>query len=162
MKQLFVIMGVSGSGKSTVSQALANFTEWPFLEGDDFHPDSNVAKMAGGTPLTNQDRVAWIDAMVEAIKAHESEIVLLSCSALNSFVRERLETGCQRQVKWIYLKLSREALLDRLNSRKDHFMKSDLLDSQLAAMEPPDDAIILDGTKSVEALTHDIIDCLKP
>lgn len=157
MKQLFVIMGVSGSGKSTVAQALSDMTGWPFLEGDDFHPAANVAKMAGGTPLTNQDREAWIEAMAETVRKTEPHTLLLSCSALNRFVRDGLENGCQRKVSWVYLKLSREALLNRLNNRADHFMKSDLLDSQIAAMEPPDNAIIFEADKPIDVLVTEII-----
>lgn len=159
---LIVIMGVSGAGKSTIGSALAAQNDWPFLEGDDFHPDVNVKKMAGGTPLTNVDREAWIDAMARAVRHQTNPILVLACSALNDFVRERLMQKCGRQVIWINLELSRETLLDRLKNRKGHFMKADMLDSQIEAFRPPVEAFSIQADKDRQDVLNDISLALMP
>jgi gluconokinase len=160
MRTLIVIMGVSGAGKSTIGSALAEKMHRSFLEGDDFHPKANVEKMASGAPLTNQDRKAWIDAMGIAIAASKNETLILSCSALNEFVRTRLTETCGRKVVWVYLHLTRGALFKRLQNRQGHFMKADMLDSQLDAMHPPAEAIRVDGDQTIDVITADIIDAM--
>lgn len=161
MKYLIVIMGVAASGKSTIASELSEAEGWKYLEGDEFHPEANVEKMAGGTPLTNKDREAWIDAMAEAVREYESGPVILSCSALNDFVRERLRTGCSRAVHWVYLDVSREELTRRMQARENHFMKEAMLDSQLAAMKPPEDCLRINGNQSVVAILEDVKSALK-
>lgn len=165
MKRLIVIMGVSGSGKSHISRKLSKKIDVPFLEGDDFHPEANVSKMAGGIPLSNQDREAWIEAMADAIKSHSEDTLVLSCSALNDFVRIRLKDGCDRHIDWIYLDISRDELLHRLQRRKNHFMKADLLDSQLEAMQPPKEAYrVNENLKPFEMVysIREYLDSVKP
>lgn len=165
MKRLIVIMGVSGSGKSHIGRSLSKKMGVPFLEGDDFHPKANVSKMAGGTPLTNQDREAWIEAMAEAIRGHAENTLVLSCSALNDFVRSRLKNGCGRHIDWIHLDISRDELLRRLQKRKNHFMKADLLDSQLEAMHPPKEAYRVNESLKPFEMVHSIreyLDSVKP
>lgn len=132
-----IVMGVSGSGKSVVGNAVAEAFGWPLLEGDDFHPESNVAKMASGTPLNDDDRWPWLDAIAEAIRTSDTG-VFVTCSALRRVYRDRLRAGAGRPVVFLFLDGSRETLAERIGARKDHFMPPALLDSQLATLEPPD------------------------
>ena len=150
MNHLIVIMGVAASGKSTIASRLSDAKGWQYLEGDEFHPEANVEKMAGGTPLTNKDREAWIDAMALAVVQNESDPIILSCSALNAFVRNRLQDRCDRAVSWVYLKVPREELIRRIEERENHFMKEAMLDSQLSALEPPEDCLEVDADHSIE------------
>lgn len=156
MKHLVVIMGVAASGKSTIASKLSKATGWRYFEGDDYHPKANVRKMSEGTPLTNKDRVAWIDAMAGAVREDKTDIVILSCSALNEFVRQRLSKGCARKVDWVYLKVSREELTQRMQAREKHFMKESMLKSQLSAMEPPKVCLEVDASQSVQETLNQI------
>lgn len=156
MKYLIVVMGVAASGKSTLAAKISEEMGWPYLEGDDFHPPDNVEKMAGGTPLTNQDRIGWINAMATSVKEKQENIVILSCSALNAFVREKLRDGCARKVHWVYLEVSRAELTRRMQARENHFMKESMLDSQLAAMNPPPDCLHIDGDKQSDQVFRDV------
>ncbi|WP_416877007.1 gluconokinase [Litorimonas sp.] len=156
MKHLIVIMGVAASGKSTIASKLSEAEGWKYLEGDEFHPEANVEKMTGGTPLTNKDREAWIDAMAEAVREYETGTVILSCSALNDFVRTRLIEGCACSVHWVYLQVSRKELTRRMQARENHFMKETMLDSQLAAMKPPEYCLRINGDQSVETVLDDV------
>jgi len=161
MKHLIIIMGVSGAGKSTLAKSLSEALDIPFLEGDDFHPTENIEKMAGGTPLTNDDRIAWIEAMGGAASEEKAAHIILSCSALNEFVRDSLARHTDRHIHWVYVKVSREELLRRLRTRDNHFMKDELLDSQLAAMEPPDNAIVINGNPSLSTCLDEAMGKLK-
>lgn len=162
MKHLIVIMGVSGAGKSTLAKALSEELDCPFLEGDDFHPSANIEKMSGGTPLTNEDRRAWIKAMSRAVSAMDSNVVVLSCSALNEYVRDQLSTGVNREIHWVYLKVSRAELIRRLKTRPNHFMKASMLDSQIEAMSPPSNAIIIDGDQAFKDCLSKALTQLNP
>jgi carbohydrate kinase (thermoresistant glucokinase family) len=137
--QILVVMGVSGSGKSTVARELAARLGWPFQEGDDLHPPANVAKMHAGTPLDDADRIPWlheIAAWIDArIAAHESGIV--TCSALKHAYRNIL-VGDRPQVRLVYLQGDKAMIARRLAARKGHFMPPGLLDSQFATLEEPD------------------------
>lgn len=140
----FITMGVSGSGKTTVGEALANFLKVPYKDADDFHPPENKDKMKKGIPLTDEDRVPWLQALKDEIyKAilHQS-IVVLSCSALKKRYRDFLRKGCSiDQVVFIYMKVvDRDAIRERMRVRQiqtGHYMPPSLLDSQLAALEEP-------------------------
>jgi gluconokinase len=135
---VIVVMGVSGSGKSTVAKALAKDEGWPILEGDDYHPPANVAKMASGTPLTDEDRWPWLRAIAAAIDAAraggQNEVV--ACSALKRAYRDIL-IGDRNDVRLVYLQGSKQLIGDRLKARKGHFMPPALLDSQFATLEEP-------------------------
>lgn len=132
-----VVMGVAGSGKSTVAAVLRDRLGWAAAEGDDFHPAANVAKMSSGTPLTDDDRWPWLDLIAgwtaERDAAGESTIV--TCSALRRVYRDRLRTAPGRTV-FLHLAGSRDLLAGRMTQRTDHFMPSSLLPSQLEALEP--------------------------
>jgi gluconokinase len=138
--QAIVIMGVSGCGKSTLASLLAQQLACPFLEGDTFHSQANVAKMRGGEPLTDADRWPWLDmlggAITAAVKAEG--VAIAACSALKHVYRDRLRTAIGRPTAFVLLEVGREELLRRLNSRPAHYMPGSLLDSQLAILERPD------------------------
>jgi gluconokinase len=128
-----VVMGVSGTGKSTVGRALADALGVPFVEGDDLHPPANVAKMAAGIPLTDADRAPWLD-LVAARLAGTPAVV--ACSALRRIYRDRLRSEAP-DLALVFLHGTREVLAARMTERPGHFMPTSLLDSQLATLEPP-------------------------
>lgn len=145
---VLVLMGVSGSGKTTIGEAVATRLGWPFLEGDALHPAANVAKMSGGTPLTDEDRWPWLDAIRAWIDARVTDGThgVVACSALRRSYRERLGIG-RNGVGVVVLRADRALLIARLAARKGHFMPVTLLDSQLATFEMPDadeHAIVVD------------------
>lgn len=153
-----IIMGVSGVGKSTIGKALSEKTGWSFIEGDHFHPPENVDKQASGIPLENADRVAWIAGLVDAAnELNSSDPTIISCSALNEFVRSRLVLGCRRACKFVWLDLPVDKLNSRLAVRKDHFMPANLLASQLRALDPPTDALHIQAQQSVEDICAEIL-----
>lgn len=141
----YVVMGVSGCGKSTVARTLAEKRGGLFLDADDFHPPANKEKMAAGIPLTDDDRWGWLDALNAELKQQtlEARDVFLACSALREVYREKLRAGLP-SLRFIYLKGSREVIARRLGERKGHFMPAALLDSQFATLEEPKDAIVVD------------------
>lgn len=146
--QHLVVMGVSGCGKTTVAEEMAAVLRWPFDEGDQFHPPANIAKMSAHTPLTDEDRWPWLQALADRIAAHEGagRSSILSCSALRRSYRDILRSGAPR-VRFVHLHGDRAVLAARLGARTDHFFPSDLLDSQFATLEPlgPDeDGIVVD------------------
>jgi gluconokinase len=134
---IVIVMGVSGSGKSTVARLLAARLAWPYVEGDDLHPAANIAKMAAGHPLDDADRAPWLatirDRSAMLLRTHGGCVV--ACSALRRMYRDVLrEAG---PVRLAYLEVEREELHRRLIERHGHFMPTALLDSQLATLEPP-------------------------
>jgi gluconokinase len=134
---IVVVMGVSGSGKTTVARALATAMGWQFAEGDDFHPAANVAKMRSGHPLTDEDRWPWLEAVGAWIGARESagESAVVSCSALRRAYRDVLRRD-RPDVRFLHIVVSSEVIHDRMEHRADHFMPASLLASQLATLEP--------------------------
>ena len=131
---VIVVMGVSGSGKTTVGEALAARLHVEYADGDAFHPAANIAKMSAGHPLTDDDRWGWLDAMAGWIHGHVATGGVLGASALKRCYRDRLRTG--GEVWFLHLSGDRELLAERLRARAGHFMKVALLDSQLADLEP--------------------------
>jgi carbohydrate kinase (thermoresistant glucokinase family) len=133
---ILIVMGVAGTGKSTVAGLLAERLNWEFQEGDALHPPANVAKMSSGTPLTDEDRWPWLDAIAAWIKekSRRGEPGILTCSALKRSYRDRLRGP---NVIFVFLNGSREVITARMASRADHFMPPALLDSQFATLEPP-------------------------
>lgn len=127
-----VVMGVSGCGKSTVGQLLAQKLSARFIDGDDLHPESNKAKMAAGNPLNDDDRWPWLALVGQALAEGQT---VVACSALKRVYRERILSAAP-QTKFVHLSGSREVLEQRLGARSGHFMPASLLDSQLATLEP--------------------------
>lgn len=146
-----IVMGVSGSGKTTVGVALAAALGWRFLDADDLHPPANVVKMAGGVPLTDEDRWPWLERLHEALAAalERGEDVVVACSALKKTYRRYLEVDAAR-TRWVYLHAPPEVLAQRLRHRPGHFMPPSLLASQLATLEPPEGALPVDVTPPVD------------
>jgi len=133
-----IVMGVSGSGKSTIAEILAGRLGWPFRDGDEFHPPANVAKMHAGMPLTDEDRWPWLAAIAAWIaEAREKgEHVIVTSSALRRVYRDALRDG-HGDVRFVFLEGSKDLIATRLAKRKNHFMPPSLLDSQFATLEPP-------------------------
>jgi gluconokinase len=156
-KPLIVVMGVAGSGKTTIASGLAERLGVPFVEGDSLHPAANVKKMAAGIPLTDEDRWPWLEAIgermeVERVTGHG---VVVSCSALRHAYRDCLRKKVNGKVHFILLDGSRELITDRMKQRKGHFMPPALLDSQFATLEKPtadEHAVILDISHPVPSL----------
>jgi gluconokinase len=140
-----LLMGVAGSGKTTIGRELAAELGWKFADADDFHPPANVAKMSAGIPLDDTDRAPWLAAIRLYIDARlaAGENAVVTCSALKEKHRAVLLTGTT-DVKLVYLRGSRELLWSRLSGRSGHFMKPAMLDSQLATLEEPANALTLD------------------
>lgn len=151
-----VVMGVSGSGKTTVARCMADALGWPFAEGDDFHPPVNVVKMSSGTPLTDEDRAPWLEAVARWIGEQEAagRSAIVTCSALKRAYRDVL--GRDNPSVWfVHVSSSPIALQHRLETRSGHYMPASLLASQLEALEP----LELDEpgvTVSGEGLPHEV------
>ncbi len=143
--RLLLLTGVAGSGKTTIGKRAAAALGWPYFEADDFHSDTNRAKMATGTPLTDEDRAPWLAAIrtkMDAVRAAGGRAVF-TCSALKQSYRDVL-TGGTDDVVLVFLTADRETILARVARRRGHFMKADLVDSQFEALEPPADAVTID------------------
>ena len=154
-RRLIIVMGVSGCGKSTIAGALSEALGGLFLEGDEFHPDENVAKMRAGTPLNDQDRIRWMDAILDAIAAAKSRDVILACSALTPYVQERLRDAAVDTYHWAHLDINQATASDRMHARA-HFMPPELLASQFSALQLPDDAMRFDASLPVDELVAQI------
>jgi gluconokinase len=131
-------MGVSGSGKSTLGAGLAVRLGWPFIEGDALHPRANIEKMGAGHPLTEADRLPWLESIAEVISVELSagRSCVVACSALKRAYRDLVRSRCPG-TRFVYLAASRATLQARLSSRHSHFMPATLLESQIADLEPP-------------------------
>jgi gluconokinase len=154
-------MGVSGSGKSTIADKLAERLGWTFEDGDRFHPKSNVAKMSAGVPLTDEDRWPWLQAIADEIDrvCTAGEHAVIACSALKRAYRDVLVHG-RSDVRIVYLKGTQELIASRLAQRKGHFMPPGLLDSQFKTLEPPNQSehpVTVSIDASVDAIVDDIV-----
>jgi gluconokinase len=160
-----VMMGVAGSGKTTVGEALAARLGVPFHDADEFHPKSNVEKMSAGIPLTDEDRWPWLDAIGAAIRATPVEDgIVVSCSALKRAYRERIAEAAVRPATFVHLDGSEALLAERLKGRKGHFFPPSLLASQLKTLEPlqPDEpAIRVSIDQSVDRIVDAIVERLR-
>jgi gluconokinase len=134
---IIVVCGVSGAGKSTVGELLAQKLDWKFYEADDFHPTPNIEKMKVGVPLTDEDRQPWLDKLQQLIKRclAARENAILACSALKKSYRDQLRVS--EDVKFVFLHGNRAQVDKQLRQRRGHFMNPALLDSQFEALEPP-------------------------
>jgi gluconokinase len=153
-----IVMGVSGSGKTTIGGALAQRLGCPFYDGDDFHPPANVAKMASGIPLTDEDRAGWLAALTDIIRSGlvSGAKGVIACSALKESYRNLLRLD-HRHVKFVYLKGSYELILSRMQTRAGHYMKPTMLQSQFAALEEPAGVLTVDISHSPDDILDTII-----
>lgn len=145
-------MGVSGCGKSSVGAGLSQRLGIPYRDGDDLHPAANVEKMRAGHPLTDDDRWPWLDRVAAVLAADAP--VIIGCSALRRAYRDRLRAGAGGPVQFVHLAGSRELLAKRMSARTGHYMPLSLLDTQLAALEPPspDEALTIDIDQTLDAI----------
>lgn len=159
---VIVIMGVSGAGKTTVGRALAERLGARFVDGDEYHPPANVAKMRGGTPLTEGDRETWLRRLRSEIDAWRAarETVVLACSALTRRSRDLLGTA-RDGVRLVHLRGAQSLIAGRMHDR-EHFMPASLLASQFATLEPPEDALELEVARSPDELVACILAALDP
>ena len=175
---IVVVIGASATGKSTLGKALAAALGWPFIEGDDFHPESNRALMAAGIALGDKERAPWLEALAHSIGEHvrKGASAVYACSALKRRYRAALlaentapptarSVHSPQVVRFVYLHASRAVLEERLARRQGHFFPSSLLDSQLNDLEPPGDnepapTLTVDATHPVDALVAQTLDWL--
>jgi len=158
-------MGVSGSGKSTIGESLAERLGWPYEDADTFHPASNVAKMSAGHPLTDEDRWPWLKAIAAEIDrvCKADERVVIGCSALKRAYRDVLLHG-RTDIRLVYLEGTQSLIADRIGQRKGHFMPPGLLTSQFATLEPPtpdEHPLTVSIDAPVEAIIDDVLRQLK-
>ncbi len=153
---IVIVMGPEGVGKTTVGTQLARELGWQFVDADDFHPPANIEKMARGIPLTDADRAPWLEALHAAIVQWDAEgrNVVLACSALERGYRARLAENAD--VRFVYLKGTYELIAARLRERHGHFAHEDLLASQFAILEEPEDAITVDASRSPEEIVAEV------
>ncbi|MEO1487366.1 MAG: gluconokinase [Bacteroidota bacterium] len=157
-KRIFIIMGVSGTGKSTIGKLLSEKLDVPFFDGDDFHPERNILKMKSGQPLNDEDRKDWLLALNDlAKKQQKSNGGIIACSALKQVYREMLNVALEPPLTFIFLEGSFELIASRMEARKDHFMPVDLLRSQFDALEIPEDAIHADISKPPNIMVDEIL-----
>ena len=154
---IVVVMGVSGSGKSTIGQLLAVSLDWEFIDADTFHSVANIEKMSHGIPLSDEDRKPWLEQLQKAIALwlSKNKNVVLACSALKSSYRQILWLDPER-MRLVYIKSSFELLQQRLKQRQNHFMSQNLLQSQFDALEEPEDSIEVEAGQPVTASVQQI------
>jgi gluconokinase len=153
---IIVLMGVTGAGKTTVGRLLAEDLGWTFYDADDFHSQANVEKMRCGEPLTDEDRVAWLESLEQLIrdKLRSESNIVLACSALKASYRSYLLID--EQVRLVYLKGTRSLIQARLTERRGHYMNPSLFESQFATLEEPEQAIIIDAAASPDDIVATI------
>ena len=155
-----VVMGVSGSGKTTVGERLASRLDAAFVDADTVHPPANIEKMSAGIPLTDDDRGPWLRRLRDEL--HAAEPIVVTCSALKRRYRDVLrEAG---QIVFVFLEVDRDTVRTRVAGRTDHFMPADMIDSQFATLEPPtddeDDVMFVDAARPVSHVVDVIVDRL--
>ncbi len=158
---IVVLMGVAGSGKTTIGTLLAEALHCEFLEGDALHPAANIEKMGRGIALTDSDRAPWL----ATIRAHivsaveRGECMVVACSALKQQYRDFLSRGTR--ITWVYLKGGQELIAARLQQRREHYMKAGMLPSQFADLEEPADALVVDISLPPAAILQQLLPQLR-
>jgi len=159
---VYILMGVSGAGKTLIGQKLTKKLGVPFYDGDDFHPEANVQKMASGKPLNDRDRQPWLENLASKINEWNREGgAILACSALKKSYRKILmSNNTPDEATFIYLTGSPELIAGRLSERLDHFMPEELLASQFEALEEPEDAIMVSVDQAPKEIVNEILEKL--
>ena len=157
MFKAVIVMGVSGSGKTTIGLKLAERLGWKFIESDHFHSRENIQKMASGIPLTDADRELWLECLHAVLvdRSRDDQSVIMTCSALKERYRQILKFGLSG-ICFVYLKGDYDLIWQRMQAR-EHFMKPEMLKSQFEALEEPIDAIIIDISKSPDQMIEEIL-----
>lgn len=156
-KRVLFVMGVSGTGKTTIGKLLASSLSVPFFDGDDFHPKENIEKMASGKPLDDHDREGWLKTLNELAKKHSVAGCTIACSALKRSYRRLLSKDIEHLVEFVYLKGTLEEVSSRLEKRSGHFMPKSLLQSQFETLEPPTDGITVSIALSPEQIVERVL-----
>ena len=158
---ILIVMGVSGSGKTTIGQMLADRLGWPFYDGDRCHSPANIDKMSRGLPLTDADRAGWLATLADLICTHltQNRSAVLACSALKRAYRDQLRVDADA-VRFAYLEGDYELIWERMQQRTGHYMKPAMLASQFATLEEPGDAIIVDVRLPPEQIVSQIVRAL--
>jgi gluconokinase len=153
-----IVMGVAGCGKTTIGKALASRLGWDFFDADGYHPPANVAKMAAGIPLDDDDRAPWLAALHELLARtlREGRHPVLACSALKQRYRDTLLAG-HSGIRVVYLRGGYDLILARMSDRTDHYIKPGMLRSQFEALEEPQDALIVDITPTADEIIENIL-----
>jgi gluconokinase len=156
--RFMIVMGVAGSGKTSVGRALAARLKWDFYDADDFHSQANIAKMSAGIPLDDSDRAPWLDSLHDLVESSltRNRPGVLACSALREHYRQRLLEG-NKGVQVIYLKGSYDLIWSRISSREAHYMQPAMLQSQFEALEEPSSALAVDISLSVDEIVQVIL-----
>ena len=158
---VWIVMGVSGSGKTTVGKQLAARLKLPFHDADDFHPPSNVEKMSSGQPLNDEDRKPWLLTLANNIQDWNSKKgAVLACSSLKQSYRDLLKSKSS-DVHFIYLKGSKKVIINRMKKREGHYMPPELLDSQFEALEDPAKAVVVPIHQSPKEIVNEILKSMK-
>jgi len=158
---VIIVMGVMGSGKTTLGRSLSKALACPFFDGDDFHPAENRDKMAKGIPLTDEDRGPWLGALSDAIRRWEKDpsLTVLACSALKRVYRDTLASA--GKVRWVYLKGEEGIIRERLKGREGHFADPGILSAQFADLEEPQDALVVDIRQEPDTMTDQVVKALR-
>jgi gluconokinase len=158
MPQAIVLMGVAGSGKTSVGLRLSEILGWKFFDGDDFHSQENIVKMSQGIPLDDTDRNAWLDSLKELIRqqSHQGNSILLACSALKRKYRDQLCNN-NHEVIFVYLKGNYDLIFSRIKDRSNHYMDGGMLQSQFKDLEEPNEAIVVSIDQDLDSIVDQIL-----
>jgi gluconokinase len=153
---IIIVMGVMGSGKTTVGKKLADALGCPFFDADDYHPAANKEKMSGGIPLTDEDRKPWLENLAALSQNWNRQFpkTVLACSALKQQYRDLL--SCSLTVKWVFLKGNQDLIRKRLESRSGHYASLEILGDQFAVLEEPKDAVVVDIRESPDKIVENL------
>jgi gluconokinase len=153
-----ILMGVAGSGKTVVGKGVAARLDWLFLDADDFHPATNIEKMKHGIPLNDQDRIPWLRALHDELQRQlaQGHSVILACSALKESYRHMLSDQVS-PLTFMLLDVDQETIRERLQHRAAHFFPKELMQSQFAALEKPEDAIVIDARKALDEVIDQVV-----
>ncbi|MEO9476421.1 MAG: gluconokinase [Cyclobacteriaceae bacterium] len=154
---VYIVCGVSGTGKTTIGKILASQLDVPFYDADDFHSENNIKKMQSGTPLDDSDRINWLKTLSTKIMGWERDNgAVLACSALNEGYRQLLVSNAETSVRWIVLEGDKEVILERMEARKGHFFDAKMLNSQFEIYKRPNYGLILDVSEPPNELIEKI------